>query len=264
MAKTFLTLLIITGFTAREASAFETGAGIGRLQSCFQTTNDQLEHCAIGPSISGFWGLNLWGKGYDVSAHESSADNPMTVGEGTAKRLATNPSTTTYNYGSLFSHVDSWQEVAIVVVASLFLVSIGYAFIYPFSSRADVGLIGRVAYQEDRNIYLTRSEAGIYFRGYLSQHFPLYIYGSGLFSHQNLSFYHDEQSYNVFVKRLGLGFMSPTTAGAYLQGTWERSSLIDPSAKDILEDSTTNKFKNQSIRKILDASHFELGYTWYY
>lgn len=255
------TLAILSGFIAHEASAYEAGLGIGRMSNCVQASDGESKVCAIGPTLSAHWGLNLWGQGYDIAENEKGS---TAIGENLAANMSPATSQSSLNWVNVGSNIDNWETLAIVVVGSLVMVSVGYAIIYPFSSRADVGFIGRTGYQGNNDIDLYRNEAGVYFRGYLSQHFPLYIYGSGLFSHQKLTVFNQNSDHNVFIKRVGLGLMSPDTAGLYFQGTWERSSLLDPSVKDVIEDSTTNRFKKQTVEKILDASHFELGYTWYY
>jgi hypothetical protein len=136
---------------------------------------------------------------------------------------------------------------------------------YPFSSRMDIGVVGRSGWQQQSgaDLQLWRNEAGLYMRAFLSQHFPMYIYGSGMFSQQNISLDGVDETQQVFVKGLGLGFMSPTQAGLYLHGVWERSSFIDPKARELLEDSGDVKFFKNSVAEILDGSYFELGYIWY-
>ncbi len=263
MLKKMTISLLCLGFLANEAKAAEAGVGLGRLSACVLTENGGA-YCAAGPSLTGRWGFNLWGKNYDISAHEkpvssveSSGGSGSTVGESFANNYHQTNFVSSLNF-------DSVEDVLIAVAVSLVFVSIGYAIVYPFSSRADMGVIGRVSYQSQTDMSLSREDLGLYFRAYLSQHFPIYLYGSGVFSNQTLAHPYLDDQYTAFVKSVGLGIMSPDKAGLYFQGVWERSQLLNPSIKEVIEDSSTNRTRNQSMKKILDASHFELGYLWYY
>jgi hypothetical protein len=140
----------------------------------------------------------------------------------------------------------------------------GLALLYPFSSRLDIGFIGRSGWQQQdaHDLELWRNEAGVYIRAYLSQHFPLYIYASGLYSYQNLTVDAVQKQRDVFVKSMGLGLMAPQGGGPYFHGLWERSTLLDPSARELLEDSTDTKILKTSLAKVIDGSYFEAGYLW--
>lgn len=249
--RTFLVIcLVLCGFFAREAKAYEWGLGVGRLRGCLGRLTDQEAVCAMGPAVSTSLGFNLWGKNYRTKDHEASSMSPN--------------SSMNFYFGGDF-RVNRWEELALIVALALFMTSVGYALLYPFSSRADIGLMGRSGWQQQSgaDLYLWRNEAGLYFRAYLSQHFPLYIYANGMISHQNISSKGLEESHQVFVKGVGLGLMSPEGAGPYLHGVWERSTLLDPGPRDLLEDTGEIKIIKNSISEILDGSYVELGYLWY-
>lgn len=168
-------------------------------------------------------------------------------------------------WGSFYTSADRLEEVVLVVVAALLVTGVVYALMYPLSSRVDVGVIGRSGLQEetDDDLELWRNEAGFYLRAYLSQHFPMYILGNGMFSYQRLRIGDVKEVHQVFVQGLGIGFMSPTEGGLYIHGIWERSRFIDPNPKEILEDSGDVKLIKNSVSRILNGASFELGYIWY-
>ena len=246
---------LVFGMLSQEAKAYEWGLGAGQIQGCLARSLDEEALCSKGPAVSLSFGLNLWGQGYKPDEREggSIADGPS------FSHLDGN------SFGSFYTSADRWEEVVLVVVVGLLLTSVVYAFMYPFSSRVDVGVVGRSGWQEQAgdDLELWRNEAGLYMRAYLSQHFPMYIYGSGLFSYQNVTLGSDKESHQVFVKGLGLGFMSPTGGGLYAHGIWERSSFIDSNPKEVLEDSGDVKLFKNSVAEILDGAYFELGYIWY-
>jgi hypothetical protein len=243
---------LIFGLLSQQAQAYEWGLGAGRIQGCLARAADEEAVCSMGPAMTLSFGLNLWGKGYRPNDHEPSLPSSSSSYDGNG-------------FGNFYASADRWEEVLIVVVVGLLMTSVIYAFMYPFSSRMDVGVVGRSGWQEQSgaDLQLWRNEAGLYLRAFLSQHFPMYIYGSGMFSYQNLSLGGVDETHQVFVKGLGLGFMSPTQGGLYFHGIWERSSFIDPKPKDLLEDSGEVKFFKNSVAGILDGSYFELGYIWY-
>ncbi|HYX36085.1 MAG TPA: hypothetical protein VE954_23535 [Oligoflexus sp.] len=243
---------LIFGLLSHEAQAFEWGLGAGRIQGCLARVGDEEAVCSMGPAMTASLGLNLWGADYRPEDHERD-----TFGEGTSSSMDTG-----FNLGL---RVNDWDEVALVIVIALFLTTVGYALLYPVSSRVDVGITTRSGWQEQsgEDLQLWRNEAGIYLRAYLSQHFPMYIYGSGLLSYQNVSLGGAQETHQVFVKGLGFGFMSPTRAGPYFHGVWERSSFLDPKPKDLWQDASDVKIFKNSVAEILDGSYFELGYLWY-
>ncbi len=243
-------MFVLCGLSAREAQAYEWGLGLGRLHGCLGRLTDQEAVCAMGPAVSTSLGFNLWGKDYRTKDHEASSVLPS--------------SSTNFYFGGNI-RVDRWEELVLVIALALFMTSVGYALLYPFSSRADIGLIGRSGWQQSSgaDLSLWRNEAGVYFRAYLSQHFPLYIYANGLISQQNIKSEGLDESHQVFVKGLGLGLMSPEGAGPYLHGVWERSTLLDPGPQDLLKDTGEIKIIKNSISEILDGSYVELGYLWY-
>ncbi len=255
MRARILVACLIFGFFSQQAKAYEWGLGAGRIQGCLARVTDEETVCSMGPAMTLSLGLNLWGSNYQPKSHEargyinsagySNHDGP--------------------SFSGLSFNSDRIEHVVIVIVVGLLLTSVLYAFMYPFSSRVDLGVTMRSGWQEQSgaDLQLWRNEAGMYLRAYLSQHFPMYIYGSGMFSYQSLSLGGVEETHQVFVKGLGLGFMSPTQGGLYVHGVWERSSLIDPNAQDVLEDSGEVKFFKNSVAEILDGSYFELGYIWY-
>ncbi len=256
MSRRIIIPLLFLGFLANEAQAYEAGIGIGRINSCMSVFENETR-CSSGPSLNARWGFNLWGKGYDVDAHEKPSSTGTAVGDSFANN---------YSGPNFLSSakIDSVSDLVIVIAVSLVFVSIGYALLYPFSSRADMGFIGRASYQDNPSMTIRREDVGLYFRTYFSQHFPVYIYGSGVFSSQKLDNTNYDGNYSAFVKSVGLGIMSPERAGLYFQGVWESGEILNPSVKDVIEDSTTNHLKGKSLKSILDASHFELGYLWYY
>jgi hypothetical protein len=255
MRASILVSCLIFGLLSQQAQAYEWGLGAGRIQGCLARVADEEAVCSMGPAMTLSFGLNLWGKGYKPKDHDAQAFN-----SGTSFSDFDG-----HSFRGFYSSADRWEEVVIVVVVGLLLTSVLYAFIYPFSSRMDVGVVGRSGWQEQSgaDLQLWRNEAGLYMRAYLSQHFPMYIYGSGMFSYQSLSIGAVDETHQVFVKGLGLGFMSPSQGGLYFHGVWERSSFIDPNPRDVLEDSGEVKFFKNSVAEILDGSYFELGYIWY-
>jgi hypothetical protein len=247
MQRACLIVCLIFGFVAREAQAYEYGLGMGRMYSCLSRLDDDGKICALGPAASVRWGLNLWGRGYRVADHAPRASSQSSSGS------------------SFFnSSGGDWEELVLVVVVAMLVVSIGYALIYPFSSRMDLGFVGQTGLQrqDSQDLNIWRNEVGLYMRAYLSQHFPLYLYGSGSFSRHSIYVNDQSEGHNVFVKRAGFGLMDPEKAGLYFHGLWERSSILDPTARDLLEDSGTNRLRKKSVVGILDASYFELGYLW--
>jgi hypothetical protein len=244
---------LVFGILSQEAKAYEWGLGAGQIQGCLARAVDEEALCSQGPAVSLSFGLNLWGQGYKPSERESVMDGAS------ISHLDGN------SFGSFYTSADRWEEVVLVVVVGLLLTSVVYAIMYPFSSRVDVGIVGRSGWQEQSgdDLELWRNEAGLYMRAYLSQHFPMYIYGSGLFSYQNVTLGSEKESHQVFVKGLGLGFMSPTGGGLYAHGIWERSSLIDSNPKEVLKDSGEVKLFKNSVAEILDGAYIELGYIWH-
>jgi hypothetical protein len=246
---------LVFGLLSQQAQAYEWGLGAGRIQGCLARVADEDKLCAMGPAMTLSFGLNVWGKEYRPKEYDAQA-------------FSSSPSFSDFDghsFRGFYSSADRWEEVVIVVVVGLLLTSVLYAFMYPFSSRMDVGVLGRSGWQEQSgaDLQLWRNEAGLYMRAYLSQHFPMYIYGSGMFSYQNVSLGGVDATHQVFVKGLGVGFMSPSQGGLYFHGVWERSSFIDPNPKEVLEDSGDVKFFQNSVAEILDGSYFELGYIWY-
>ncbi|WP_141731526.1 hypothetical protein [Oligoflexus tunisiensis] len=241
------------GLLSGQAQALELGLGAGRIQGCLARVADEDALCSMGPAMTLSFGLNLWGAGYRPGDREVRAFD-SSVGRS--------------NFDSGWrwnASVNRWEEVLIIVAVGLLITTVIYAFMYPFSSRMDIGVVGRSGWQQQSgaDLQLWRNEAGLYLRAYLSQHFPMYIYGSGMFSHQNLTLAGREETHQVFVKGLGFGFMSPTQGGLYLHGVWERSSFIDPKVRDLVEDASEVKMAKNSVASILDGSYFELGYIWY-
>jgi hypothetical protein len=253
MRVSILVSCLIFGLLQHEAQAYEWGLGAGRIQGCLTRALDEKAVCSMGPAMTVSLGLNLWGAGYRPADHERPT-------------LGNVPSASYLESGlNLGTGVDHWEEVALVVLFALFITTVGYAILYPLSSRVDVGVLARSGWQEQSgaDLQLWRNETGVYLRAYLSQHFPMYIYGSGMFSHQKLNLGGVEKTHQVFVKGLGFGFLSPTQAGPYFHGVWERSSFLDPRPKDLLEDAGVVKIFDNSVADILDGSYFELGYIWY-
>jgi hypothetical protein len=252
MRASILVACLSFGLLSQQAQALEWGLGAGRIQGCLARVADEEALCSVGPAMTLSFGLNLWGAGYQPrDPGLRSFDN--TAGRSDFDR-----------FWRWDSGVNRWEEVVIIVVLGLLITTVAYAFMYPFSSRMDVGVVGRSGWQQQSgaDLQLWRNEAGLYLRAYLSQHFPMYIYGSGMFSQQNLTLAGVEEKHQVFVKGLGFGFMSPTQAGLYLHGVWERSSFIEPKVKDLVEDASEVKVVKNSVASILDGSYFELGYIW--
>ena len=135
MRGTLLVVCLIFGLLAREAEAQEWGLGVGRIQGCLARAHDDEAVCSFGPAMTISLGLNLWGKGYRPEAHESQSLSLANDDSRIATQL---------NFGI---HADRWEEVAIIVLAALFLTTVGYAILYPFSSRVDIGVIGRTGWQ---------------------------------------------------------------------------------------------------------------------
>lgn len=248
----FLIACLIFGFLEQQAQAYEVGLGMGRASTCIDRPT-QKDLCSIGATVSVRFGLNLWGKGYKPEAHEKASETQDYT-----------PGMRSWWNGFQLDGKGLALLVVLVVVAVL-VTTIAYAFIYPFSSRVDVGIVGNTGGQAEssQDFLLWRNEAGVYLRAFPSQHIPLYIYGSGIYSHQNYMLFDVSEDHNVLTKGIGLGFMSPTGGGVYLQGVWERSTLLDPNAKDLVEDSAKVKIFKNSAAAVIDGSHFELGYIWY-
>ncbi len=258
MQQVILILVVIFGLFAREAQAYELGLGAGRMRGCLARITDQEAVCAMGPALSFSLGLNMWGSSYRPKDHESLSKGGSVAGNSYDNGH--------WNTGlNLGLQVNRWEDLVIVIALALFMTSVGYALLYPFSSRMDIGLIGRSGWQQQSgaDLELWRNELGFYLRAYLSQHFPLYIYGSGIFSYQSLSIQGQNENHQVFVKGVGLGLMSPVGGGPYFHGIWERSTLLDPNPVDLIEDAGKVKIFKNSVSEILDGSYLELGYLWY-